>query len=92
MVNNDGGGIFSMLPQAALAESFERVFGTPHGVDLGHLAAAADVPYTLLEDIDELPRAIKGDGLRMVEVRTDRHHNAEVHAAMREAAHAAMRK
>ncbi|WP_055478561.1 2-succinyl-5-enolpyruvyl-6-hydroxy-3-cyclohexene-1-carboxylic-acid synthase [Sphaerimonospora mesophila] len=92
VVNNDGGGIFSMLPQAALAESFERVFGTPHGVDLGHLAAAADVPYTLLEDIDELPRAIKGDGLRMVEVRTDRHHNAEVHAAMREAAHAAMRK
>ncbi|WP_433501326.1 2-succinyl-5-enolpyruvyl-6-hydroxy-3-cyclohexene-1-carboxylic-acid synthase [Sphaerimonospora sp. CA-214678] len=92
VVNNDGGGIFSMLPQAALSDSFERIFGTPHGVGLAHVAAAADVPYTLLEDIDELPRAIKGDGLRMVEVRTDRGHNAEVHVKMRDAAHAAMRK
>ncbi|GIH68544.1 2-succinyl-5-enolpyruvyl-6-hydroxy-3-cyclohexene-1-carboxylic-acid synthase [Sphaerimonospora thailandensis] len=96
VVNNDGGGIFSMLPQAALAEPFERVFGTPHGVDLGYLAAAAGVPYTLLEDTDELPKAIngaiRGDGLRMVEVRTDRERNAEVHAAMRDAVRATMRK
>ena len=31
VVNNDGGGIFSTLEQAAFPDSFERVFGTPHG-------------------------------------------------------------
>ncbi len=34
VVNNDGGGIFSTLEQAAFPDPFERVFGTPHGRDL----------------------------------------------------------
>ncbi len=38
VVNNDGGGIFSFLPQAAFAETFERLFGTPTGIDLAKLA------------------------------------------------------
>ncbi|MCT9930320.1 2-succinyl-5-enolpyruvyl-6-hydroxy-3-cyclohexene-1-carboxylic-acid synthase [Planotetraspora sp. A-T 1434] len=91
VVNNDGGGIFSLLPQAALEAPFERVFGTPHGVDLAYVAAAAGVPYTLVSDVEELPKAIKGEGLRMVEARTDRRRNAAVHAAMRDAVRAAMR-
>ncbi|MEV1206695.1 thiamine pyrophosphate-binding protein, partial [Microbispora rosea] len=91
VVNNDGGGIFSLLPQAALEDPFERVFGTPHGVDFGYVAAASGLPYTLVEDPEELSRAIKGDGLRIVEARTDRVSNAAVHAAMRDAVRAAMR-
>ncbi|WP_182907012.1 2-succinyl-5-enolpyruvyl-6-hydroxy-3-cyclohexene-1-carboxylic-acid synthase [Microbispora sp. H13382] len=91
VVNNDGGGIFSLLPQAAIEDPFERVFGTPHGVDFGYLAAASGLPYTLVDDPEELSRAIKGDGLRLVEARTDRARNAAVHAAMREAVRAAMR-
>lgn len=91
VVNNDGGGIFSLLPQAALEDPFERVFGTPHGVDLGYLAAASGLPYALVEDPEELSRAIKGDGLRIVEARTDRVGNAAVHVAMRDAVRAAMR-
>ena len=35
VVNNDGGGIFSTLEQAAFPGPFERVFGTPHGARLG---------------------------------------------------------
>jgi 2-succinyl-5-enolpyruvyl-6-hydroxy-3-cyclohexene-1-carboxylate synthase len=91
VVNNDGGGIFSLLPQAALNAPFERVFGTPHGVDIGYLAAATGTPYTLLTSIDDLPKAIRGEGPRIVEARTERAPNAAVHAAMREAAHEAIR-
>jgi 2-succinyl-5-enolpyruvyl-6-hydroxy-3-cyclohexene-1-carboxylate synthase len=91
VVNNDGGGIFSLLPQAALPDSFERVFGTPHGVNLSYLAAATGTPHTLLSSIGDLPKAIRGEGPRIVEARTDRAENARVHAAMREAAHAALR-
>ncbi|WP_084963429.1 2-succinyl-5-enolpyruvyl-6-hydroxy-3-cyclohexene-1-carboxylic-acid synthase [Thermoactinospora rubra] len=91
VVNNDGGGIFSLLPQAALRDPFERVFGTPHGVDLAYLAAATGTPYTLLGDISELPKALRGEGVRIVEARTERESNALLHAQLREAAHAALR-
>ncbi|GII60764.1 2-succinyl-5-enolpyruvyl-6-hydroxy-3-cyclohexene- 1-carboxylate synthase [Sphaerisporangium krabiense] len=91
VVNNDGGGIFSLLPQAALPDSFERVFGTPHGVDLSAVAAATGIPYTSLATIGDLPKAVRGEGLRLVEARTGREDNARVHAAMRDAAHHAVR-
>ncbi|MCW2880284.1 MAG: 2-succinyl-5-enolpyruvyl-6-hydroxy-3-cyclohexene-carboxylic-acid synthase [Sphaerisporangium sp.] len=91
VVNNDGGGIFSLLPQAALPDSFERVFGTPHGVDLSFVAAATGTPHTLLSSIDDLPKAIRGEGVRIVEARTDREANARLHVAMRDAAQEAVR-
>ena len=72
VVNNDGGGIFSTLEQAAYGELFERVFGTPHGVGLDRLAAAAGVPVTVLDDPGGLPAALPGQGLRVIEVRTGR--------------------
>ncbi|MDP9239114.1 MAG: 2-succinyl-5-enolpyruvyl-6-hydroxy-3-cyclohexene-1-carboxylic-acid synthase, partial [Actinomycetota bacterium] len=71
VVNNDGGGIFATLEQAG-EPAFERVFGTPHGVDLERVAAATTTPYTLLTDLAKLPAALDGHGLRIVEVRTDR--------------------
>ncbi|GII78870.1 2-succinyl-5-enolpyruvyl-6-hydroxy-3-cyclohexene- 1-carboxylate synthase [Sphaerisporangium rufum] len=91
VANNDGGGIFSLLPQAALPDSFERVFGTPHGVDLASVAAATGTPHTLLDSAAGLSKAIRGEGVRIVEARTDRAENARVHAEMREAAQAAVR-
>ncbi|RBQ19352.1 2-succinyl-5-enolpyruvyl-6-hydroxy-3-cyclohexene-1-carboxylic-acid synthase [Spongiactinospora rosea] len=90
VVNNDGGGIFSLLPQAALRDPFERVFGTPHGVDLGYLAAATGTPYVQVTDAGQLSKALLGEGVRVVEVRTDRERNAVLHAEMREAARSAI--
>ena len=54
VVNNDGGGIFSTLEQASFPGSFERVFGTPHGADVGRLAAAAGLPYQRITQVSEL--------------------------------------
>jgi 2-succinyl-5-enolpyruvyl-6-hydroxy-3-cyclohexene-1-carboxylate synthase len=88
VVNNDGGGIFSMLEQAAFAGPsgpFERVFGTPHGADLRHLAAAARLPYTSLERPGDLAAVMSGPGLRVAEVRTSRAAGAALRARLQEA-------
>jgi 2-succinyl-5-enolpyruvyl-6-hydroxy-3-cyclohexene-1-carboxylate synthase len=89
VVNNDGGGIFSSLEQAAFRESFERLFGTPHGTDLGLLTRAAGLPHLLLDKASGLADALRGDGLRVVEVRTDRAAGAELRGRLRAACAAA---
>src|SRR6185437_16216308 len=60
VVNNDGGGIFSQLEQAAFAGPFERIFGTPHGTDLERLAGASGVPYARIAAPGELAGALAG--------------------------------
>jgi 2-succinyl-5-enolpyruvyl-6-hydroxy-3-cyclohexene-1-carboxylate synthase len=82
VVNNDGGGIFSALEQAAFPGPFERVFGTPHGTDLEQLAGAAAVPYFRLTSPADLPGVLTGSGLRLVEVRTGRAEGARLRAAI----------
>ena len=86
VVNNDGGGIFETLEQAAFDGVFERLFGTPHGASVERLAAAFGVPYTLVEQPGELAKAVSGTGLRIVEARTDRAANAALRGRMRAAA------
>jgi len=86
VANNDGGGIFETLEQAAFDGVFERLFGTPHGASVERLAAAFGVPYTLVEQPGELAKAVSGTGLRIVEARTDRAANAALRARMRAAA------
>jgi 2-succinyl-5-enolpyruvyl-6-hydroxy-3-cyclohexene-1-carboxylate synthase len=82
VVHNDGGGIFSALEQAAFPGPFERVFGTPHGTDFEQLAGAAGVPYSRLTSPADLPGALAGTGLRLVEVRTDRAVGTRLRAAI----------
>lgn len=90
VVDNGGGGIFSMLPQAG-ADGFERVFGTPHGVDLAADAAAVGVGYANPTDAAGLAAALRPrPGLRLVHVRTDRAATAELHARLRKAVAAAV--
>jgi 2-succinyl-5-enolpyruvyl-6-hydroxy-3-cyclohexene-1-carboxylate synthase len=84
VVNNDGGGIFSTLEQAG-HDGFERLFGTSHSAALHHLAVAFTIPYHLLDDPDDLKKALPGNGLRIVEVRTDRAAGADLRARLRAA-------
>jgi 2-succinyl-5-enolpyruvyl-6-hydroxy-3-cyclohexene-1-carboxylate synthase len=92
VVNNDGGGIFSALEQAAFPGPFERLFGTPHGTGLNQLAAAFGLPYQWLERPGDLTKALQGTGLRMVEAQTSRTGNTELRARLRAAAAAAIRR
>jgi 2-succinyl-5-enolpyruvyl-6-hydroxy-3-cyclohexene-1-carboxylate synthase len=93
VVNNDGGGIFSTLEQAAFQALFERVFGTPHGAGLDHYARAAGLPHLLLERTADLPDALRTapGGLRIIEARTDRAGQAALRARLAEACTAAAR-
>jgi 2-succinyl-5-enolpyruvyl-6-hydroxy-3-cyclohexene-1-carboxylate synthase len=92
VVNNDGGAIFGLLEQGTPehAQAFERVFATPHGVDLSALCAATRTPYALATSREQLRAALTGDGLRVVEVRTDRAAAVEVDRALRAAVAAAV--
>ncbi len=53
VINNDGGGIFSTLPQAGV-EGFEKIFGTPHGRDLFEIVKAFGIPVTEINDLKSL--------------------------------------
>ena len=86
VVDNDGGGIFSFLPQAgALGESrFEALFGTPHGLDLVAVATAFGLTATAVERAAEVvpavQQALAAGGPRVVVVRTgDRTANVARH-------------
>jgi 2-succinyl-5-enolpyruvyl-6-hydroxy-3-cyclohexene-1-carboxylate synthase len=86
LINNDGGGIFSFLPQAAYPEHFERLYGTPHGLDFSAAAALYDAKYSLVDNWAGFREALTGSfaaqGLQIVEVRTDRQWNVEMHRAI----------
>jgi len=90
IVNNDGGGIFSTLEQAAFPGPFERVFGTPHGTDFAALATAAGLPYSRLTSAADLPAVLAGPGLRIAELRTDRAGGTTLRAAVSQACSAAV--
>ncbi|TEX50213.1 MAG: 2-succinyl-5-enolpyruvyl-6-hydroxy-3-cyclohexene-1-carboxylic-acid synthase [Actinomycetales bacterium mxb001] len=63
VIDNDGGGIFSMLEQGApdFARDFERVFGTPHGGDLGALLAAPRISVESVDSVVGLRSALNAD-------------------------------
>jgi 2-succinyl-5-enolpyruvyl-6-hydroxy-3-cyclohexene-1-carboxylate synthase len=86
VLNDDGGGIFSLLEQGSPehADSFERVFGTPHGADLAALCAGYRVPHVLVSDAASLREALApADGIRVIEVRADRSRLRDLHSRLR---------
>lgn len=84
VVDNGGGGIFSFLPQAEhVGEAFERLFATPHGRDLGHLAEFHGLAYHEVEGLDDIRPAVETGwaegGCSLVVARTDRDENVAEH-------------
>ena len=95
VVDNDGGGIFSFLPQATAlpAERFEQLLGTPHRLDLGAVAAAHGVPAGALVSMEEVRAAVAEPprGVRVLVARVpDRAANAALHGELHQAVAAAV--
>ena len=84
-INNDGGGIFHRLQIAGGegqidGETFERFFGTPHGLTFEHAAAqvglAYHAPTTQAEFDAALDAARQSGASALIEVRTGREEQA----------------
>ena len=95
VVDNDGGGIFSFLPQAGAlpAVQFERYWGTPHGVDILAIASAYGVEAFEVADRPHLGRILAGaaqPGVRVALVRSERAANVAAHDRLHAAVAAAV--
>lgn len=82
--NNNGGGIFSFLPQYAHKEHFERLFGTPLSLDFEHTASLYDYQYTQVDEVGDITgELLNQNGRNLIEIRTDRELNLESHQSLK---------
>ena len=83
LVNNDGGGIFSFLPQAAYPEHFEQLFGTPIGLDFRLAVQMYGGQFQRIDTWEQfrkaLSRGLDAGGLHVIEVPTERASNVSMH-------------
>jgi 2-succinyl-5-enolpyruvyl-6-hydroxy-3-cyclohexene-1-carboxylate synthase len=94
VIQNDGGGIFHMLPIREHEPEFTPYFATPHGLDLRHLAQLHRLPFTRVDTRDALRAALEGalavGGSHVIEVPSDREENRRLRASAEAAVRAAL--
>lgn len=98
VLNDAGGAIFGLLEHGGVEEggrygdAVERLFGTPHSVDIASLAAAYGVGHSVVSTTAGLGEALGRpvQGRSIVEVRTDRRSLRQLHARIKEAVSAAV--
>lgn len=92
VVDNDGGGIFSFLPQATAldAERFERLYGTPHGTDLAAFGRAHRLDTAIVTVEPDLVDRLGAPGPSVTIVPSDRTANVDVHRRLNAAVAAAL--
>ncbi|MBD2570505.1 2-succinyl-5-enolpyruvyl-6-hydroxy-3-cyclohexene-1-carboxylic-acid synthase [Anabaena lutea] len=79
LINNNGGGIFEMLPVANFDPPFEEFFATPQNIDFAQLCATYGVQHELISSWDDLQERLKvlpNTGIRVLEIRTNRKRDA----------------
>ena len=82
IMNNDGGGIFSYLPQSTETTYFEHLFGTPTGLKFSHIAEMYNAQYDAIhtkEAFQSVLQKPKESNIRIIEVYTNRQVNTETH-------------
>jgi 2-succinyl-5-enolpyruvyl-6-hydroxy-3-cyclohexene-1-carboxylate synthase len=95
VIQNDGGGIFHMLPIREYEPEFTEYFAAPHGLDVSHLAHLHRLPFTRAQDRVALRTALADalalGGSHVIEVPSDREENrrlrSSAEAAVRSALH-----
>ncbi|HEY3530452.1 MAG TPA: 2-succinyl-5-enolpyruvyl-6-hydroxy-3-cyclohexene-1-carboxylic-acid synthase [Nocardioides sp.] len=94
VVNDDGGSIFATLEQGAeeYADRYDRLFGTPHGVDLASLCAATRTPHLQVHSRPELEQALAtpNGGIEVIEAVVRRDDRRELDARIRALAEVAL--
>jgi 2-succinyl-5-enolpyruvyl-6-hydroxy-3-cyclohexene-1-carboxylate synthase len=91
VVNNDGGGIFSFLPQSRSSTVpnavYERHWGTPHGLSIAAIAHSMGLSSRTVTSYDELTRALERpiEKPELIEIMTERSENLDYHIALRKA-------
>ena len=98
VLNDGGGGIFGLLEHGAqetlarYPDAVERLFGTPHAVDLSALAAAYGVRFERVDTLEDLERTLDApvSGRSIVEVRASRPGLRDLHARIATAARRAV--
>lgn len=96
VIDNDGGGIFHLLPIREHEPFFTSHFVTPHGLDFSHAARLYGLDHVRAEGRVGLRRALElslaGGGARIVEVPSDAARNRERREAVLAAARGAVRE
>ncbi|MEB2280831.1 2-succinyl-5-enolpyruvyl-6-hydroxy-3-cyclohexene-1-carboxylic-acid synthase [Lysinibacillus xylanilyticus] len=85
VMNNDGGGIFSYLPQSTVKAHYEDLFGTPTALKFHDIANMYDMDYIRVDDISELSvkfTTMKKRPMRLIEIFTNREENVYAHRAL----------
>ncbi|WP_089093928.1 2-succinyl-5-enolpyruvyl-6-hydroxy-3-cyclohexene-1-carboxylic-acid synthase [Nodularia sp. NIES-3585] len=75
LINNNGGGIFEMLPIAKFDPPFEEFFATPQNINFAQLCATYNVQHELISSWSQLKDKLKllpKQGIRVLEVSTNR--------------------
>ncbi|MEG4071440.1 2-succinyl-5-enolpyruvyl-6-hydroxy-3-cyclohexene-1-carboxylic-acid synthase [Microcoleus sp. Pol14C2] len=80
LINNNGGGIFEMLPVAKFDPPFEEFFATPQQINFAQLCATYGVEHEVIEDWEQFKEKLNllpNSGIRVLELQTDRRSDAK---------------
>ncbi|MEG4578323.1 2-succinyl-5-enolpyruvyl-6-hydroxy-3-cyclohexene-1-carboxylic-acid synthase [Microcoleus sp. MON1_C5] len=80
LINNNGGGIFEMLPVAKFDPPFEEFFATPQQINFAQLCATYGVEHEIIDDWEQFKQKLSflpNSGIRVLEVPTDRRADAQ---------------
>jgi 2-succinyl-5-enolpyruvyl-6-hydroxy-3-cyclohexene-1-carboxylate synthase len=75
LINNNGGGIFEMLPISHFDPPFETFFATPQAIDFAQLCATYNVEYeriTHWKQLEQRLNPLPTEGIRLLELGSDR--------------------
>lgn len=79
LINNNGGGIFEMLPIAQYNPPFEEYFATPQNINFAQLCQTYKIEYQLIKNwqqLIELLNPLPQQGIRLLELQTNRKQDA----------------